>query len=348
METDIGAPTMTDDSKTNDSPESIPEPVEANQKAAEAPAAPMRDTHFDFQHKVFSIEGAFFCMDPSSRQPVLHILLGDLKAALSFLTLRESFEIPADGQDSKLLKVIEQGLRFVKEIRPGEEIPGELLDGSASWAVEDRHRQAARGRLTVQLVSWITGSELVVVNNDELEQIVEDPQTKQRVKSAMLELAQRLGITENPEQAITNRIEALAHELSYIEALRERFLVVQSVDKGLTKAAHIYRTDRALAQEISRMLGLVRRPLRRYDGIFSQADAQTGEILGVLKSYDSTVTFIRKTRDDLRGHLLDWEEILKEWEAVPVERSPKFEQLMKQTYRFLAGKFLETKVWERK
>lgn len=310
---------------------------------------PMRETHFDFQHKVFSLPGAFFAIEPTSKQPVLNILLGDLKAALPFNTLRESFSIEADSHDSRLLETVERGLAYVKQIRPGEKIPGELLDGSASWSVDDKHRMIARGRLTVQLVSWITGSEMIVVDIEELEQIVEDPNTKDRLKTAFIQLAEKLGIhSDNAEQYINDRIDDLTQELSYIEALRDRFKHVRALSENFARLLQIYRADRTFCSELQRMAGLIKKPLKAYDSIFEQADAQTGEIMGALRSFDATVNFIRKIRDDLRSRLMEWEDVLQAWDGVPVERSQQIEQLQKMTYRFLASHFIETKVWERK
>ncbi len=308
-----------------------------------------RDTHFDFQHKVFSMSGSVFMLDYSTKQPVLNVILGDLKASLSFKTLKESFNIPEGGHDAKLLGLVEKGLNYVKQIRPGEKIPGELLDGSASWAVEDRHRVIANGRLIVQLVSWITGSEMIVVDQSELEQVVEDPQTKQRLKTAFHQIAEKLGIKENADQYIGDRISDLTQELSYIEALRDRFQRIRVIEENLKKILHLYRTDRALCSEVQRMQGLIKKPLKKYDAIFEQADAQTGEVVGALKSFKSTVAFVRKTRDELRMSLMEWEELLRAWDGVSVEvRSQQVEQLQKITYRFLASNFIESEVWERK
>lgn len=315
------------------------------EQASESGSGLNRETHFDFQHRVFSLSGANFTLEPGSKQPVLNILLGDLKAALPFHTLMESFNISDKSPDANLLTMVEKGLAFVKMIRPGERIPGELLDGSASWAVEEKHRLIARGRLTVQMVSWITGSEVIVVDADELEQVVEDPQTKQRLKAAFRQIAATLGITENPDQYIADRIDDLTQELSYIEALRDRFRVIRQISEGLARMTQIYRADRTMCSEIARMQGLLSKPLKHYDSVFQQADAQTGEIAGALRSFESTVRFIRKIRDDLRASLLEWEELLRAWESTPVERSMAMEQLQKTTYRFLANRFIEVKVW---
>ncbi|PWC59654.1 hypothetical protein TSH7_08115 [Azospirillum sp. TSH7] len=342
---------MTD---TPSSDETTPSPDGATDSGIAEKAAqenvlvqPMRDTHFDFQHKVFSLPGAFFCQEPNSKEAVLNILLGDLKAALAFPTLMESFQIEEGSHDARLLEIIEQGLAFVKQIRPGEEIPGELLDGRASWSVEDKHRIIAKGRLTVQIVSSFTGNEIIVSDQSELEQLVEDPQTKEKMKAAFAKIAERLKLTTNAEQYLTDRIDDLAQELSYIEALRDRFRHIRRIDQAMAKLATIYRTDRTFCSELNRMQGLIRKPVREYDMIFDQADAQTGDIVGALRNFHPTIQFIRKIRDDLRAKLLEWEELLQGWDEVTMERSPKVEALQKQTYRFLASRYIETTVWKR-
>ncbi|MDR6773784.1 hypothetical protein [Azospirillum sp. BE72] len=338
----------TPSSETAPAADAAPDDAVAEKAAQEnVLVQPMRDTHFDFQHKVFSLPGAFFCQEPNSKEPVLNILLGDLKATLAFPTLLESFQIEDGTHDARLLEIIEQGLAFVKLIRPGEEIPGELLDGRASWSVEDKHRVIAKGRLTVQIVSSFTGNELIVSDIDELEQLVEDPQTKERMKAAFAKIAERLKLTNDYEQYLTDRIDDLAQELSYIEALRDRFKHIRRIDQAMAKLATIYRTDRTFCSELNRMQGLIRKPLREYDLIFDQADAQTGDIVGALRNFHPTIQFIRKIRDDLRAKLLEWEELLQGWDEVTMERSPKVEALQKQTYRFLASRYIETTVWKR-
>ncbi|CAO3430964.1 hypothetical protein [Azospirillum doebereinerae] len=346
---------MTDVSSRDD--QNAPDPTtSAGEVGADATARaveedkqvqPMRDTHFDFQHKVFSLPSAFFCVDPTSKDPVLNILLGDLKAALAFPTLLESFQIEEGSHDERLLEAVEQGLAYVKQIRPGEQIPGELLDGRASWSVEDRHRKLAKGRLTMQVASAVKGNEIIVSDADQLEQLIEDPQTQARMKAGFQRIAERLKITENAEQILTDRIDDLAQELSYIEALRDRFKHIGKVEAKLAKLVVIYRTDRTFCAEINRMQGLIRKPLREYDLIFDQADAQTGDIVGALKDFHATVQFIRKIRDDLRTKLLEWEDLLNGWDSVGMERSARIEQLQKQTYRFLASRYIETTVWKR-
>ena len=311
------------------------------------PAQP-RDTHFDFRHKVFTMPGAVFTRAADSQEPILNVLLGELKASLGFVTLMDAFGLEEEGHDALLLQQVEQGLLYVKAIRPGEKIPNELLDGTASWAVEERHRIVARGRLTLQIVAWITGEETIVADLDALGAVVDDPQTKARLRAAYNEIAAKLGYGDDFEQKINDRLDDLVQELSYIEALRDRFKVIRGIGDKLTRMTALYRTDRVLAAEVARMHGLLKKPLSYYDAMFEQADAQTGEVLGALRAFPTTVEFIRTTRDQLRQRLLDWEELLQSWNAAALERGPALEQLQKRTYRYLAQRFLDTQVWQRR
>jgi hypothetical protein len=106
-----------------------------------------RSTHFMFDHKVFTLKGARFALTEDGSTPAFHVELGALVASLPLSTLRTEFSIDRDAGDGVLLAIVEKSLRFVKEIRPGDSIPRELLDGSASWSVESRHRLRAKAHL---------------------------------------------------------------------------------------------------------------------------------------------------------------------------------------------------------
>ncbi|HYD30352.1 MAG TPA: hypothetical protein VEB64_05770 [Azospirillaceae bacterium] len=330
------------ESSTGATPASVP----AASTAGEAGVS--RSTHFLFEHKVFSISGAHFSLTHDTRQPVYNVMLGDLQAAIPFETLRNAFDIPLDSHDSSLLDIVEKSLRFVKVIRPGETIPRELLDGTASWQVEDKHRHIAKGRLTVQLVSWISGSEHIVVDITQLEQLVEDPGTKARLQMAFTEIAKKLGYGEERKQEVTDRVDDLAHELAYVEALRDRYALIRGINDKLGMFSRVFRTDRTISQELSRILGLMKKPLKEFDFILDECDAQTGEIVAALKKFDAQVAYIRQVRDELHWKLMDWDDVISDWQELPLVRDTKTENTIKGLYRFLASKYLETKVWERR
>src|SRR5262249_8302039 len=89
-----------------------------------APAASIgspldRSTHFAFEHKLFQLANAHFVLNAADGTAVLRVKLGDLDAVLTLPTVRAEFDITKESHDGQLLAIVEKGLRYVKEIRPG-------------------------------------------------------------------------------------------------------------------------------------------------------------------------------------------------------------------------------------
>ncbi|WP_158047364.1 hypothetical protein [Skermanella pratensis] len=309
------------------------------------PDSDERSQTFKFEHKVFSMDGGYFSYVKNTQEAAFHIPLGDLKGSIAIPVLRSEFDLNPDTKDGKLLGIVEKSLRYVREIRPNDSIPHELLDGTASWTVEEKHRVIARNRLTVQLVSWLSGGETQVVDLTQLEQLSEDPQTKARVQEAFSRAAEKLGIGADRKQEVVDMIDKLARELSYIEALRDRYTRVQYIGAQLALLSKLYKREPGVRNEIFRMQVLIRAPLADFDSMFTQADAQTGEILAVLRNIGAQTKFIREMRDELHHRLMLWDEMINPWAAVTVERSPDIEALLKDTYRFLARNFAISNDW---
>lgn len=307
--------------------------------------SPNRSTHFMFEHKVFTVEGCRFVWSKSSDEPVMRFMLGKVQAEVALDKICVEFKIDPKSFDGQLIDMVAKGLKYVREIRPGDTIPNELIDGSASWRVDDRHFLIAKGRLTVQMVTWLTGGETVVSSPEQLEQVVEDPNTKTRVREAFKMIANKLSLTGNAEEQVETRIDALAKELSFIEALRERATKLHKVRTGLEDAHRIYKNERNLKEEIVRMQTLSLPPITDLEARFAQVDAQTGEILSMLAKFDKNITYIREMRDDLHQTLLPWDEVLEDWEGVPAEKSQAFEAVLKKTYQFLARNYSQAKHW---
>lgn len=304
-----------------------------------------RSRIFAFEHKVFTVEGGFFAPIKSTGEPAFHIPLGDLKGAIPLETLRYEFDLAPDSVDGRLLGIVEKSLRFVKEIRPLDSIPHELLDGTASWSVEPRHWEIARNRLTVQLVSWLTGGETVIVDLVQLEQIAEDPKTKERVNEAFTQAAEKLGLGKDRREEVVNLVESLARELAYIEALRDRYGLVRQMQRNLEILSNLYRRDQGIRNDIFRMQALIKTPVVNFESMFNQTDAQTGEILAALRNIQPQVKFIREMRDELHFRLMLWDEMIARWGETPVDRTPEIEALLKETYRFLARHFSAAVDW---
>ncbi len=307
--------------------------------------APSESTHFLFQHKVFGVAGSYFAIADDTQAPTFFVPLGDMQGVLSLPQLVSGFDIKPDSSDAALLRVVGKSLAFVKRIQPGDSIPRELLDGTASWAVADRHRMIAESRLRVQLASWLAGKEADVHDLAELLKLADDPAIRDRVQDAVAELAEKLGIGRARKAEVLERVNRLARELSYIEALRDRFASVKMIGLKLVQLGNIYGPERGFSQEISRVLVLMRRPLGEYEGIFRQIDARTTGILNVFKNYEVLVAAVRQTRDDLHRRFMLWDELIVKWQELPVEMSPAAEALIRATYRLMARHFPQSTDW---
>jgi hypothetical protein len=304
-----------------------------------------RSTHFRFDNKVFGLKGARFAPTRDTLEAALHVMLGDLQVAIPLPSLCQEFSIKPDSNDGELLNVVERSLRFVREIRPNDSIPREVLDGTASWSVEERHRLIAKGRLSLQIASWVTGGEAVVVDQQSLEQLVEDPLTKERVEKGYGEIAEKIGIGRDRKSEVADRIDEFARELSYIEALRERFMLVHEIMGKLSQLVRAYGNDRTTTQEISRVRTLLMRPHDDFENLFARCDAMTGEILVVLKKFGAQVQFVRDVRDELHSNLMKWDEVIEIWKPLEIARGEKAEHAIKYTYRFAARNYPQGQDW---
>jgi hypothetical protein len=329
-----------------------PESPAGKEAAPDAPPssetrAPAESTHFIFQHKVFSVAGSYFAIAEDTRQPTFYVPLGDMQGVLSLPQLVSGFDIKPDSADAALLAVVEKGLAYVKRIFPNDSVPRELLDGSASWSVDDKHRVIAEGRMRVQLATWLAGKESGVQDSAELLKLANDPAIRDRVVEAAAELARRLGLAGQPGQAkVLFGIERLVRELSYIEALRDRFASIKMIGLKLVQLAGAYGPERGFSQDISRLITLMRKPLGEYDGQFRKVDARTSKILEVFRDYDAEVAAIREARDQIHRRFMLWDDLIPQWQALAVAPGSAAEALVRTTYRLVVRHFPQDVGWQ--
>lgn len=303
------------------------------------PGSDTGTTHFEFTSKIFQMPNAKFALDGQGQEPRFYVTVGGLKASMTCHTLQDEFHIASDSSDAKLMAIAVRGLKYVPEIRPGDAIPSELLNGQASWSVAARHRQIAQNRLQVQLLSWVSGKEILLTNRDEIENFLGQLENKTKLKEAFEAAAVALGKDKKDYEVVLAEIEQLAHELAYIEALRDRFVKIDGLRDHFAKLMGEYNSDSRLKQEIQRIIVLHQKAVGYYDRHFDEIDAQTGEIVGALKSRDRQVTFIRKVRDDLHFILREWDGLLARWDDIPIKKALHMDRLLSDTYRLLAAKF---------
>jgi hypothetical protein len=305
------------------------------------PPIPAGSTLFEFSHALFGAPEARFVLGSDGR-PCMGMKLGTLDALVPLSSLVKEFTI--DGTpDGLLLETVTAGLKYVKVIRPGDSIPRELLDGTASWRVDDEHLEIAQGRVTLQLNGWLNGQERLVFDPIEILQLVGDPAVVARVKAGYPKIAEQLGLVGETE--VRACLDKLTRELVYIEALRARFGAVQQLQGKLAAFRRAYRKDKTIDEELIRVNNLLLKPLDLFTKAFADVDGNCGEIIAVLRNLDAMITYIRESRDALHARLMSWDDLLKRWQEVNPEISVANEGLIKELYRFLAQNYLTTKSW---
>ncbi len=315
-----------------------------NGQTADGKAAEPGDT-VRFEHKFFGSFEELYFRNTDGGDPVAVVKLANNEALLSFDGLRREFGLTDDTTDGMMLTRVAEGLQFVRGLRPGDPLPKEILTREASWDPETRHIMIARQRLTMQLVTWLTGNEHIFTSVEELLQLAEDPQVKKNVSLAFSEAAEELGLGREHRDEVVKYIETLARELAYIEAERDVFVEVKKIDEKIQNLRHIYSSDRGMIATTDQVARLSQRAVHQFTELFDQVDAQTGEILAMLKNIDAQIEYIRKVRDDLHRRLMPWEDLIPIWKTVFVIKSDENIVRIRDIYQFLAPRYMQVNDW---
>jgi hypothetical protein len=303
------------------------------------------DSVIQFEHKFFgSFEDMYFRLTDNG-EAVAVIKMASNEAVLGFEGIKREFSLNDKTADGQLLDRIAEGLQFVRGLRVGDTLPKEILTREASWEPSDRHLRIARQRLTMQLVTWLTGNEHIFTSGEELMQVADDPQVKKNVQLAFSEAAEALGLGRENREEVVRFIEILAKELAYIEAERDIYAEIKKVDEKIQGLRLLYSSDRGMIDTTDQVARLSQRALKVFQDYFDQVDAQTGEILAMLKNIDNQIGYIRHVRDELHRRLMPWEDIIPIWKTVFVVKSEENIARIREIYQFLAPRFMQVNEW---
>ena len=87
-----------------------------------------------FQHPFFETNAdGYFHLDLADRKPVYVINLGDQGGIVSLQSIRQELRLGDYGADEAMLDAVCGALKFVDEIRVGDSLPSEIVNGEASW-----------------------------------------------------------------------------------------------------------------------------------------------------------------------------------------------------------------------
>lgn len=300
------------------------------------------NTHFVFENKVFQVEGCFFSLTEGTREVIFNIPIGELTGSIRLTSLCSEFGIQKGSNDDRLLDLVKRGIPYVRQIRPNDVIPSEVLDGSASWQIDPQHAALAMSRLSLRLVNWLTGSDLDTMDTSMVLSIGEDKEMAERVNQGLEKAA---GLIKKKKEEVIVRFENLAKELAYVEALRDYYLGIYQLFGRLKRFQQIYSDDQNFVQEIERMRQLMKPPVEKIRSTFDRIDLETMEVLPLIKSYEAKVGMIRSVRDDLHLETTIWQDLKLLWEGVPDDRCDEAKVALQRTYEFLAKNFTVTHSW---
>jgi hypothetical protein len=304
--------------------------------------------HCALAHRVFMSFGApLFRRSETDGEPVMVVQLGDKEAAIPLQSLQREFSIANDSDDGRMLELIAQSLDFIGALHIGDALPTEVLSGQASWEPDEMHLQIASARLQWQLVAWLnsgTGADTPHLDAEALLQIADDPSRRQQVQQAFAKAAEALELPNSA--AVVHLVEELAHELAYIEALRDRLLRrVKGMSDKLQHMAQAYRGDGAHLETLTQVRRLTAAALKQFDGRFDELDAHTSEVMSALRNADSQRSFIRSNRDWLYRTQRAWQPLLEEWDVAGIGFDEGVLALLNRSYQFLAPRFMSVTEW---
>ena len=304
-------------------------------------------THFVFDHRVFSVPGCHFTRD-SSGHTVFVTPMGENNALVRLPALRKEFGITGGSDDGEMLDTVDKALKFVDTIRVNDSIPNELLDGTASWSVAERHKLVARARLTLELVAWVTGKAARDIGHGHILQELEKPETKAKVKESIGKLTQELDLASNAEGTaeVERRMDELVHETAYIEALRERLMLIHRIGKQVDQAVHICRNNMAAQENLERVPALLTFACKKLDSEFTLLDKQNQNVVDVLRDVESSIFLVRAIRDEIHSTLRIWDDLIAAWQDRGDSKdATTLATLLADTHRFLAKHYPIVSTW---
>jgi len=273
-----------------------------------------------------------------AKQPMFAVEMGAGQGYVSLKDLRRTFHVAEGSHDDRLIEQAAAGLRHVPDIRPGDEIPNEILNGTASWTVARKHKQIARDRIQVQLLSWMGGKPITYANPDELKKIAGQDESKKALKDAFGRAAVALGFEAAQAEKVVDLIETLAREICYVEALRERTQELRKIQGNVEALTKIY-TDIRGSADVGRVKLLMVRGIAETDKILNNVDAETADVMSALMSIEDVIRAVRRARDDLHFILMEWDPVIDKWKNLVMTRDQDVDRALAATYKFLASRF---------
>lgn len=295
-------------------------------------------------HPVFSsFEDPFFRLSDQGRSPVLVVPMDDREASLPVEGLMREFGIAPSGDDGQMLALVCRALSFVTGIRIGDWLPAEVLSSEASWVVDDVYRERALARLNLCLLAWMPRG-AVSLDRESLSRAGSRPISPDALASGLRMMAGKVGGITLDESL--SRIRQAAEQFAYVEFLRDRLLrgAVRMLD-ALDRLGRGFRGDGTHRELLAQVRRLASIGLADLQARFDRADAEVADVERVVTQAAAVLAALRGHRDDLYVRCRAWDPLIGEWAVTELGADARTWQLARETYRFLAPRFMTVVEW---
>lgn len=303
-----------------------------------------------FDHDFFRTNGdGCFRMDETGRRPVYEINLGDQTGVMPLRAIKKIIETGDNPADHEMLDKVAEALRYVSDIRVGDALPAEIVDGGASWTPAARHATTANQRIVASMVSWSGGSDDEPVNTRDLRRFMTEQVDRVKISRALQMLEEAVGEDDEGPDDIQSALVTLTNELSYIEALREKMQRIKRIGKILTYLRNAGGGQANDASEVAAVMRVFNHMMLKLEERLAPVDAELSDISHAVRDHEHVCELMQQVRNDLWFELMPFDAILEKWDSV----SPKSTDMSELTamvgdlYRFLAPVYSPVDEWTR-
>ena len=263
------------------------------------------------RHPVFrSFLEPYFRLSDSDHAVVFVIQLDQQEAILPLAAMMTEFGIMPDDEDGRMLELVGRGLQFVTGLQLGDPLPTEVLTGKASWTVEEFHRDQAVARLSQHVLRCAGGKDGM-----------SDP-------------------------AVLHQVHLLADDLAYIEALREWLLKgARRMDRVLTRLARGFSGDTTHKEILAQIRRLTGKGIVEIEACFMIVDQAIADVETAFADPAALQALLHRQRDTLYRRWRAWEPYCREWAMIGARDGARTWNLVHDTYRFLAPRYMTVVEW---
>lgn len=303
-----------------------------------------------FQHPFFQTNAdGYFHLDLADCKPVYVINLGDQGGIISLQSIKQELRLGDYGADEAMLNAVCGALKFVDEIRVGDSLPSEIINGEASWEPEAHHRTIADRRVVAAMVKWSEGLDGPISELNDLQRFTKEHVNQDKIAQALRRLDETVGSESRGLLRIQPVLKRLAKELSYIEAQRETVERIRRIGRILEHIRRVGGGQASDTHEVTAVLRLYKYMMGIFDEELASVDDQVAQFLAAVSANETLFEHIRQVRNELRCQLMAWEEPLSHWQGVTRKNIDSAEVASKisDLYRFLAPLYAPIDEWVR-